>query len=263
MSNSRSQRTKKIARARTASDYTNSSSKGVGGKIHRFQEETGAITDLLSLETGPVAARFSTHADKSADSARKLSVCDALNIVRRENVVLSISKENCSCFGGRHFIGLEIIPLETFAKLLASGGHKVYKSSEIAYSSLCKQPQPVKRGDYLILGPLEKFEADPDVVLLFVNPAQAERMLGLISLKGVEPFMYYPASNICSTLTNVLAKGKPEINLVATFERKVAKWSPNEMILAMPLEDFESAVESIPDSGYGTFGADQNSHGKA
>jgi len=39
---------------------------------------------------------------------------------------------------------------------------------------------------------LEKFRTNPDIVFLFVNPAQADRMLGLISFNGAEPFMYYP-----------------------------------------------------------------------
>jgi hypothetical protein len=50
----------------------------------------------------------------------------------------------------------------------------------------------------------------------------------------------------------VLAKGKPEINLISTFERIAGNWSPNELILAMPLKDFEAAQENIPDSGYVT-----------
>jgi len=259
MSNQRTQETRKKAKSKTTSKSisVSNSAKGRREKMYRLRTEAKQITDLLGLEEQPIAAKFSAHANRDADSAKKLSICEALNIVRSENVVLSLSKENCSCFGGRHFAGLEIITLKTFAKLLSTGGHKVYESPETALSSLRKYPQPVKRGNFLTLGPLEKFETDPDVVFLFVNPAEAERMLGLISLEGVEPFMYYPASNICSTITNVFAKDKPEINLVAAFERKAGKWSPNEMILAMPLKDFEKAVRSIPRSGYGTLRTDQ------
>ncbi len=147
--------------------------------------------------------------------------------------------------------GLEIVPAETLAPVLSAAKHRVYESTDAALASMRKQPQPVKRGDFFTLGPLEKFEADPDLVFLFVNPAQADRMLGLASFKGAEPFMYYPASSICSTITNVLAKGKPELNLISAFERKAGRWSPNELILAMPLKNFEAAVENIPKSGYG------------
>jgi uncharacterized protein (DUF169 family) len=64
--------------------------------------------------------------------------------------------------------------------------------------------------------------------------------------------MYYPASSICSTIANVLAKGRPELNLISFFERKRGTWSSDEFILALPLKDFEVAVENIPRSGYGS-----------
>jgi uncharacterized protein (DUF169 family) len=147
---------------------------------------------------------------------------------------------------------MEIISLETLAPAVTKMKHRVYESTDDALTSISKQPQPVKRGDFFTLGPLGKFETNPDLVILFVNPAQADRILGLISFKGAEPFMYYPASSICSTITNVLAKNKPEINLIAMFDRKPGKWSPNELILAVPFKNFEEAIENIPNSGYGT-----------
>lgn len=218
----------------------------------RFETEARKIVELLKLKWSPLAGKFSAHDKDTRESTQKLSICEALDMAKRENLVLIISKKNCTCAGGRHFTGLQIVPTETIAPALTTEKHGVYGSTRIALTSMNKQPQPVKRGNYFTLGPLEKFETDPDLVLLFVNPSQADRMLGLVSFKGAEPFMYYPASSICSTITNVLAKGKPEINLISTLERKAGKWSPNELVLAMPLKTFESAIENIPKSGYGT-----------
>jgi hypothetical protein len=48
-----------------------------------------------------------------------------------------------------------------------------------------------------------------------------------------------------------LAKGKPEINFISVFERRNGKWSPNELIVALPFKGFEIAVKSIPYSGFG------------
>ncbi|MGD0645172.1 MAG: DUF169 domain-containing protein [Candidatus Bathyarchaeia archaeon] len=221
--------------------------------MSRFGEEVKKIVEVVGLSWAPIAGKFLVDNGGAGDSALKLSICEAFDVVKRGNVVLCLSKETCVCPGGRHFAGLEIAPLEAFAPALTSKKHRVYESIDTALESISKQPQPVKRGNFFKLGPLEKFESDPDLVFLFVNPAQADRVLGLISFKGAEPFMYYPASSICSTITNVLAKGSPEINLISTFERRADKWSPNELILAMPLNDFKEAVANIPNSGYGTF----------
>jgi uncharacterized protein (DUF169 family) len=181
---------------------------------------------------------------------QKVSICEALNIIKKENIMLTITKETCDCAGGRHFTGLEILPIETLAPALTAENHRVYKSINVAVASIGKQPQPVKRGNHLTLGPLEKFERDPDMVLLIATPEEAEKILGLISYDGAEPFKYYPASSICSAITNVLAKGKPEINLVSTFERKAGEWSPSELILALPLNDYEAALMNLPYAGY-------------
>lgn len=76
--------------------------------------------------------------------------------------------------------------------------------------------------------------------------------MGLVSFKGAQPFAYYPVINICSAISNTLAKGAPEINFLSSHARKLAKWSPNELMVTMPFKDFETVINNIPLSGYGT-----------
>ena len=220
----------------------------------KFKAQSKKIVDLLGLKWAPIAGKFTVNAKKAKETLRKISICDAIDVVRREGLTVGLNKENCVCPGGRHFTGLQILPSETIASALTKKGHRIYATMNAAIASINKQPQPVSRGNYLVLAPLAKFKTAPDVVFLFVNPAQADRILGLIAFRGAEPFMYYPASSICSTITNVLAKGRPEINLISTFERQQNKWSQDEFIVAMTLKDFEEAVKNIPDSGFGTAG---------
>jgi len=256
MEGNRTAPTGKQALVKTTSrlSSTNCSRGTRGPRTHRFEADARKAVEFLGLEWSPIAAKFSAHSEGTGDSSRKLAICEALDVAKSENLVLSLSKVNCSCFGGKHFTGLEIIPVETLASALTKENHRIFESKDAALASIRKQPQPVKRGEFLSLGPLEKFAKDPDLVFLFVNPAQADIMLGLLSFRGAEPFTYYPASNICSTITNVLAKNRPEINLIAPFERTARKWSVNELILAMLFKDFEEAIENISKSAYGSFG---------
>jgi hypothetical protein len=48
-----------------------------------------------------------------------------------------------------------------------------------------------------------------------------------------------------------LAKGKPDVNLISTFERTRHKWSPDKLIVTLPFKDFITAVRSVDYSGYG------------
>lgn len=218
--------------------------------MSKFQKQVNEINVILGLKNTLIGVRFSETPDSNG-TVPNLRICEALGVVKKENVIINLAKENCTCRGGRHFAGLQIVPVETISSVLAEEGHRIYESKEVAETSVRKQPQPAYRGKYLILGSLDKFEEDPDLVLFIVNPVQADRILGLASFKGAEPFAHFPATSICSTITSALAKGKPDINFISIFERKRGQWSPNEFIIALPLKDFLIAVESIPHSGYG------------
>ena len=77
------------------------------------------------------------------------------------------------------------------------------------------------------------------------------RILGLACFKGAEPFMHYSAGTVCSTISNTLAKGKPDVNLISTFERARHKWSSDKLIVTLPFKDFMTAMRSVDYSGYG------------
>ncbi len=216
--------------------------------MSRFDEQVKKIAQTLELQDMPIGARFSETPDRRGVE-RSLRICEALEVVRRENAVINLSKEKCVCRGGSHIAGWQPLSQEEFASLLLTAG--IYKSKEVAEASANKQLKPVYRGNFLILGPLDKFETDPDIVLFFVNCAQADRIIGLACYEGAEPFMYYPASTVCSTISNTLAKGKPDINLISIFERTRHKWSPDKLIVTLPFKDFMAAVRSVEYSGYG------------
>jgi uncharacterized protein (DUF169 family) len=206
------------------------------------------IVQTLRLKSVPIGAKFSETPDARGID-RRLRICEALDVVKRRKAVVTLSKENCVCRGGCHIGGWQALSIEELSNLFLEA--HVYESKEVAKASVSKQLKPVYRGRFLILGPLEKFETDPDLVLFFVNPAQAERILGLVCFEGAEPFMHYPASSVCSTINNTLVKGKPDINLISMFERTRHKWSQDKLIVTLPFKDFLTAAKSLDRSGYG------------
>jgi len=218
----------------------------------RLAKQVEEIIQALELKRMPIGARFSEGPDRDGVD-RKQRICEALNVIRQENVVVNLSKENCTCRGGCHVAGWQTLPREELSAIYL--GAKAYESKDAAEASVSRLPQPTYRGRFLILGPLDKFETDPDVVLFFVNPAQADRILGLASYKEAEPYSHYPVTSMCSTITYALAKGKPDVNFISIFERRRGTWSPDEFIVTLPFKDFLVAVESIPHSGYGSLPA--------
>lgn len=216
--------------------------------MSKFEEQIRKIVRILELQNVPIGAKFSENPAKRGVE-RRLRVCEALDVVKRENVIINLSKENCVCRGGSHIMGWQALSREEFADLFLAAS--IYKSREIAKSSMDKQLKPAYRGRFLILGALDKLETAPDIVIFFVNPEQADRILGLACFEGAEPFIHYPATTVCSTITNTLAKGKPDVNLISIFERARHNWSDNILIVTLPFKDFMTAVGSIDYSGYG------------
>lgn len=216
--------------------------------MSRFEWQVNKIVQTLGLKSMPIGAKFSETPDGQGID-RQMRICEALDVVRRRKAVVNLSKENCVCRGGCHIAGWQALSVEELSSLFLEAN--VYASRKVALASVGKQLKPVYRGRFLILGPLDRFEADVDLVLFFVNPAQADRILGLGCFEGAKPFMHYPASSVCSSISNTLAKGKPDINLISIFERTRHKWSPDKLIVTLPFKDFMTAVKSLDRSGYG------------
>ena len=216
--------------------------------MSRFDGQVKSIVQTLGLKSMPIGAKFSETPDRRGID-RQLRICEALDVVRRKKAIVNLSKENCVCRGGCHIAGWQSLSIEELSAIFLEAN--VYESKKVAEASLGKQPKPVYRGRFLVLGPLNRFETNPDLVLFFVNPAQADRILGLACFEGVKPFMHYPASSMCSTINNTLAKRKPDINLISLFERTRHKWSSSNLIVTLPFKGFVTAMKNVDYSGYG------------
>ena len=95
--------------------------------MSRFTERVKRIVQTLELQDMPIGVRFSESPDRQGVK-RQLRICEALDVVRRENVVVNLSKENCVCRGGSHIAGWQALSLEEFADLFLAAG--VYESKK-------------------------------------------------------------------------------------------------------------------------------------
>ena len=213
-----------------------------------FERHAERLVQALGLRSKPIGAKFSETPDERG-IVDKMRICEAIDSVRRRGAIVNLSKETCICRGGRHIAGWQALSMEELAAIFMEVG--VYKSKKISEASVSKQPKPIYRGKFLILGPLSRFKVDPDIVLFFANPAQAERILSLACFDGIKQFMHYPISSVCAAISNTLAKKKPDINLISMFERSRHKWPSSDLIVSLPFKDFMTAVKSLGHSSYG------------
>ena len=219
----------------------------------KYKEQSKVLKQMLGLEWSPIAVTWSDKPDERGSLDKQPSVCQALEKIKEKNLIVNLTKENCMCPGGKHYLGLEVLPLHVIA-MVWTRFHKTYASQEIAEEQLKKYPEPpTGQGKYVIISPLEKARSDPDVVLVFCNPEQADRVAGLIAFSGTEPMTFFPAGNVCSAIANPLVTGKTDISFLSRHARELRKLktSHNELFLSIPYRDFEAAIKAIPNSGYG------------
>ena len=109
-----------------------------GEEMARFSESVKKIVQTLELQNTPIGVRFS-ETPNSQGVEREVRICEALDVVKRENVIINLSKENCTCRGGSYIAGWQGLTSEEFASLLLEAN--IYESKKVAEASVSKQPR--------------------------------------------------------------------------------------------------------------------------
>lgn len=222
--------------------------------MSKYEEQAQKLRQTLGLEWSPIGVTYSDDPDSRGSTNKQPNACKALERVLLENTIVNLSKDNCMCPGGKHYLGLEAVPLQALGMIWADC-HKAFKSREIAEEEINKYPKPpAGKASFVVISPLEKVTSDPDVVIVFCNPEQADRVTGLIAYSSYEPMLFYPVSNVCFAMAIPVVTGKTHISFLSRHTREIhhLKIPSSELFVSTPYKDFEKAVQNIPNSGYGT-----------
>ena len=104
----------------------------------KYEEQSKLLKQTLGLEWSPIAVTWSDKPDERGSLDKQPSVCQVLEKIKEENIIVNLTRENCICPGGRHYLGLEVLPLHIIA-MVWTKFHKTYKSQEIGEKQLNQQ----------------------------------------------------------------------------------------------------------------------------
>jgi uncharacterized protein (DUF169 family) len=215
------------------------------------QELAREFEETLELESCLIGVKYSDKPDSKGDTETKLAACEAIDVVRREKVMVNLSAENCNCIGGKYYLGLVPVPKDQIIKVVMDI-HKMFASEQLALQFLDNVLPPSGRGNFVVIAPLSEILIEPDVVLSVCNAEQANRIVSLLMYSGLKPFTYNLVSAGCTSLANPMVTGEIDINLITDHtRRRVPNFASNELIVAMPFEKFKAASASIPYAGAG------------
>jgi uncharacterized protein (DUF169 family) len=102
-------------------------------------------------------------------------------------------------------------------------------------------------GGGLAIGPLTTIPFDPDVILIYGDPAQIIMIIQSMQRKKFERYEFacIGESSCADSLADCYLTGKPKISLPGVGERAFGHVSDSEMVIALPPAYLEMAVEGF------------------
>ncbi len=210
------------------------------------------ISEYLRPATFPVAVKlFKGSLPEKVKSARQfyqhgLAVCQGITIARRLGRAIGFSKQDHACpithvlFGfvkepAMNKKGEVAYPL--YVKDLSAGKNTASKELHLAPGSF----------DSLILAPLHRADFEPDVLIIYGNPAQIVRLIqGALFEEGGNITSSFMGRGACGASIGYPFKTKQcNVVLPGGGERVFAMTCDDEMCFAMPGEKIQSVLRGV------------------
>jgi uncharacterized protein (DUF169 family) len=210
-----------------------------------------ALERLLYLKTSPVAYK---RLEKLAELDkipgvmrldRLATFCQVPAMVRTIGLTISATRDN---FGERcaRINGLAPTTEKEVAWEANSFAKTWFANVEEARKQMAVYPL-VPPGEAVVLAPLAAGKFDPDVILIYANPAQMMLLMNGLQFKDYERFQFFfIGEGACADgLAQCYTTGKPALAIPCLGEREFGTVTEDEMVIALPPGMIAKAVEGL------------------
>ena len=217
-------------------------------------ESAGKIRKALGIEMEAVGVKYTDESPIAELAEGQYTVCDGI-LEAAGGKVIMLSKETCSCPGGKSHIGLterREVPL----KLLVEGEKlwcdvKTAARSFIESEKIAKPPLGIASKVYLY--PVSKDIFVPDLIIFLVNAEQVSRLITLAQFwDGKTPSFEMKGTLCWSTITYPVVSGNFNITAGDISARRMVGWDKNIMFASVPAEKIRGIADAIDKSTAGT-----------
>jgi uncharacterized protein (DUF169 family) len=211
-----------------------------------------ALASYIRPLTFPVALKFlkdepyPMKVRRPTALGNKLTLCQGYSIVRRYGWVMGFEMEDCACGPQLAYFGA--IP---YTEKQREGGiiYPIYtKTPEAAKKAESLLPRlPEGMYDKIILAPLDKTEFEPDVILIYVNPGQAARLIQGAAYCHGEP-VTSTASGRCACISEIVSpylKKGFSFTIPGAGEKVFGLTADDEMVFSLHASRIDDLVEGL------------------
>jgi uncharacterized protein (DUF169 family) len=212
---------------------------------------TQEMERLLRLKTSPVAYKRLEkleELEKIPDVMRlnrRASFCQAPALARMGGMTVGLTRndlgERCA-----RICGLAATTEKEVSWEANAFATTWFATAEEARKQMTAYPL-VPPGEALVLAPLASGKFDPDVILIYGNPAQMMLLMNGLQFKDYERFQFFfiGEGSCADGLAQCYTSGKPALAIPCMGERAFGTVTDDELVLALPPKMMAKAVEGL------------------
>ncbi|HYB20523.1 MAG TPA: DUF169 domain-containing protein, partial [Thermodesulfobacteriota bacterium] len=207
---------------------------------------------LLRLRTFPVAFKLLEKKKMLAEipflrrMTHKVTLCQLITIVRTYDWTVGADLQDFLYPMCPSILGLaelpEIYKDGTFRSIIWAKTRENGRKYENAIPRL-----PVGQYEAVVLAPLVYNPFDPDIVLIYANPAQIMLLINSLQFEDYEVMQFYCVgeSSCSDAIARCYLEKKPFVSIPCYGERRYGHAQDDELVMALPAEMMEKALRGM------------------
>jgi len=208
---------------------------------------------LLRLKSFPVAFKL-LRRKEDLDAipfmrrpAKKVSLCQLITQVRCNDWTVGADRDNFIGPICPSIIGLTSLPREGFAD--GTFRSIVWTKTKQDGQKFEQAIPRIPAGDYqaVAMAPLVYNPFDPDLVLIYANPAQMMLLINALQFEDYEVMQFYCVgeSSCSDAIARCYLTGKPSLTIPCYGERRYGHAQDDELVMALPAEKMAKALAGL------------------
>lgn len=224
-----------------------------------YQEAARELKEALRLRTEPLGVAFLTDAASLPEKTRrpsqvlgkKVTICQGVTMARVYGWSVGLTPEDLICVPAMLAFGLapEPDPGQEMASLLCDVGfHRDIDSARHEVETLSRfSPQEIEA---LYLAPLERLARNPDVIVVYGNPAQLMRLIqGATFGLGERVQGDFGGKVECSSyLIGPFKTGQVRVIIPGMGDRIFSMTQDDELVVSFPARLLESILKGLAEA---------------
>lgn len=228
--------------------------------MSEWSEKAQAINTFIRPLTFPIAARVVKSVDEFPERARrplrdmgfKTNICVGMTLARKYGWTVGFTAEDNACRTATYAYGWSESEPESEKGILDFMLTMNYAANQEAARSIVETVKQFKlnKGQYagVVFSPLERTVIEPQIVLVFCNPAQLMRLVhgaAQESGKSIQSVFCGRYGSCTDGILQVLKVREPKVVLPGNGERVWAAVQDDEMLFAIPVEALEQVIRGL------------------